>query len=118
MIDKLMYIETSTDKYPIMFSLNVLESIQNEYGSYNKWFQMLESDEIDIKALKFGLMEAINEGIDIKNQYSEVKMSFVDSKKVGRIITEIGLNQAASVLMGSLKSEDTVEEKNMIPTES
>ena len=96
MIDKLMYIETSTDKYPIMFSLNVLESIQNEYGSYNKWFQMLESDEIDIKALKFGLMEAINEGIDIKNQYclKEVTISFNFKANIHRFSKTLNNSQS------------------------
>ena len=120
MIDKLMYLETSTDKYPMIFSLNVIEAIQEEYGSYNKWVQMMDEEEPNIKALKFGLIEAINEGIDIKNQFSEVKMDFVDSKKVGRIITEIGLNKASGVLMQSLTASSTVEdtEKNIIPTRS
>ena len=33
MIDKINYLETETEKYPPVFTLNVMESIQEKYGT-------------------------------------------------------------------------------------
>ena len=82
-----------------------------------------------IKALKFFITEAINEGLDIENERkgerggeavspngdtirpTGVWRKSITSKKVGRILTEIGLNQAtkavASVITDSIQTEKT-----------
>ncbi len=99
MIDRLIYVETEKEKYPMIFNFNVLEAIQEEYGSFIKWDELIENDqEPNFKALKFGLREAINEGIDMENEGLEIKRPLVTDKQVGRILTEIGFRNAAGVI--------------------
>ena len=59
MLDKMNFIETENEKYPLMFTLNVMEKIQEEYGSINAWSNLVQKEgEPDIKALKFFITEA------------------------------------------------------------
>ena len=91
MIDKLTYLETETKKYPMAFTLNVMEVIQEEYGDLNEWSKLIQGKNPSIKALKFFITEAINEGIDIEGKNREP----VTLKEVGRILTEFGLQRAS-----------------------
>jgi len=96
MKDKMTYLEMSDGtKYPLIFTLNVMESIQDEYGSLDKWMELIKEGEPNIKALKFGLGEMLNEGLEIENETAETKRELLDSKKVGRIITELGMSAVA-----------------------
>ena len=117
MIDTIKYIECRNIKYPLVFNLNVIEKIQDKYGSYEKWGEMTDGKEreINIGALKFGILEMINEGIDIENENNEVKREFVTSKQVGRLITELGMknltDKVQETVIESTKNEE--EEKNV-----
>lgn len=86
----------------LVFNLNVMETIQEEFGSLDKWGSLTdgESGEPNIKALKFGLMAMLNEGIDIENEENDEKKPFFTSKQVGRIITELGLENLTSNMNG------------------
>lgn len=86
----------------LVFNLNVMETIQEEYGSLDKWGSLTdgESGEPNIKALKFGLMAMLNEGIDIDNEERDEKMPLFTDKQVGRIITEIGLENLTADMNG------------------
>ena len=116
MVDKLIYIETEKEKYPMLFNLNVLEAIQEEYGSFTKWAELIENiEEPNFKALKFGLREAINEGIDIENDSLGVKRPLLTGKQVGRILTEVGFKNAAGAIRQAVVSgaaEENTEIKN------
>ena len=108
MVDKINYLETETEKFPLVFTLNVMESIQEKYGTIEAWSNLIQRDgEPDIKALKFFITEAINEGIEIKNEKNSEKRKAITSKKAGRILTEIGLSGAASKIMATIS--DSVE---------
>lgn len=112
MIDKINYLETETEKYPLVFSLNVMEAIQDKYGSIDKWSSLIQKNrEPDIKALKFFMTEAINEGIEIENEKNNEKRKSVTSKQVGRILTEVGLSDTANKIMTtiseSIQTDDT-----------
>lgn len=104
--------------YPLVFNLNVIEKIQEKYGSYEKWGEMTEGkeSEVNISALKFGITEMINEGIDIENEGKEPKREFLTEKQVGRIITELGLQKITKkvqdTVIESTKNENE-EEKNV-----
>ena len=117
MIYTIKYIECKNIKYPLVFNLNVIEKIQDKYGSYEKWGEMTDGKEreINIGALKFGILEMINEGIDIENENNEVKREFVTSKQVGRLITELGMknltDKVQETVIESTKNEE--EEKNV-----
>ena len=95
-----------------MFSLNVMEAIQDKYGSIDKWSSLIQKNgEPDIKALKFFMTEAINEGIEIENEKNNEKRKSVTSKQVGRILTEVGLSGTANKIMTtiseSIQTDDT-----------
>lgn len=112
MIDKVNYLETESEKYPLVFSLNVMEAIQDKYGSIDKWSSLIQKNgEPDIKALKFFMTEAINEGIEIENEKNNEKRKSVTSKQVGRILTEVGLSDTANKIMTtiseSIQTDDT-----------
>ena len=44
MKDKIVYLDEE-HKYPIIFTLNVMEKIQEEYGSLNAWKQKIFIDD-------------------------------------------------------------------------
>lgn len=82
MLDKINYLETGEEKFPMVFTLNVMESIQEKYGSIESWSDLIQrGGEPDIKALKFFITEAINEGIDIENEKSDEKRKPITLKK-------------------------------------
>lgn len=102
MKEKIVYFETDNKKYPICFNLNVMEEIQEEYGSLSKWGDIVEGEkgsEPNIKDLKKGLLIMINEAIDIQNEKTDEKQEFLTSKQVGRIISAVGFQNAVNQIM-------------------
>ena len=91
--------ETDSEKYLLAFTLNVMESIQNEYGSLSNWSELIQNaKEPNIKALKFFITESINEGIDIENDRINGNRAFITSSKAGRLLTKIGLQKVANTI--------------------
>ena len=113
-MDKLTY--KGVD-YDLVFNLNVMEMLQDEYGSIEKWSAMaMESDEPNIKVLKFGFKAMINEGIEIYNEdHPDDLKDLVDDKTVGRIITTAGFSNVteiiANTVVSSTESEDDEPKK-------
>ncbi len=113
MKDKIGYIKTAKRTYPICFNLNVLEDLQDQYGSLSAWGDVVESkekDSMNIKDLKKGLMLMINEAIDIENEDlpMEERKELVNEKQVGRIISEVGFEETTNIIMNlSAKSTDS-----------
>ena len=106
-------LEYKGEKYLIVFNLNVMQEIQEAYGTIESWGELTDGStgEINIKALIFGFAKMINEGIEIKNEEKgENKKPFTE-KQVGRMITDIGLETMAQKLkeavIGSTKSDET-----------
>lgn len=121
MIDKINYLETKTEKYPMAFTLNVMEALQEKYGNLNKWANLAqESEEPDIKSIKFFMTEAINEGIEIENEKHGEKRKLLTPKQVGRILTEVGFATLTDKIMNtvsdSIKTDDT--SKNALSTKN
>lgn len=121
------YLKTRNETFPFTYSLNVMEALQNEFGSLNEWSDMVEpkdGSEPKIKALLFFFKEAINEGIDIENENSDQPRKFVNERKVGRIITELGVKTVLEQLKGTVidagSNDDTEvdEPKNVITTQN
>ena len=54
--------------YKMVFNLNVMEAIQEEYGSIDKWGELTGGEEPNIKAVIFGFSAMLNEGIEIDNE--------------------------------------------------
>lgn len=89
-------IEYKGKVYKLIFNLNVMEQIQEEFGSLDAWGELTDGSkgEVNVKAIKFGFMSMINEGIDILNEErgAEIEKPFT-LKQIGRMLTEIGVAQ-------------------------
>ena len=99
---------------PMVFNLNVMEKIQDEYGSLNAWADMTDArqKEPNAKAVIFGVTEMINEGIDIQNDLNGTNEPFYTRKQVGRIITEYGLAKVTQTLNQTVIESTQANEKN------
>lgn len=103
---------TYKDKeYKLVFNLNVMEKIQDEYKTLESWGELTDgkSGEVNVKALVFGITEMINEAIDIDNDENGKNDPFVSHKQVGRMLTEIGIKKAAEN-MNDLVVESTKDD--------
>lgn len=93
-------IEVDGKTYTLMFTLNVMQAIQEEYGSVKAWGEKVEAntDGMDAKAVIFGFGEMLNEGIDVKNEESAggEQQPMLTPRQVGRLITKMGLTNAAA----------------------
>lgn len=106
---------TYKDKeYKFVFNLNVMERVQEEYESLNKWAELTDgtNGEPNAKAVIFGFTEMLNEGIDIENEENGTDIKPLTLKQVGRMITEIGLKEATSRLNDTVINSTKSEEKN------
>ena len=99
-------IEYKGIKYNLVFDLNVMEEIQDEYGTLDEWGKLTDArnGEPNAKAVIFGFTAMLNEGIDIDNEEKGLNLKPLTHKQVGRLLTEIGLREA------TLKMNDTVIE--------
>lgn len=127
--------------YRLVFNLNVMEAIQEEYGTLDNWGALTDgtayaqkeyekqgkkkpwedltdkekseySGEPDAKAVIFGFTEMINEGIDIDNEENGTDIKPLTIKQVGRLITEVGLANATSTLNETVVASTKSDEKN------
>ena len=111
-----IFIEYKGQKYNLVFDMNVIETLQNKYGSFNIWSDLVQPTkkgvECNIEALKYGFCEALNEGIDIANEDREDKLQPLTLKQVGRIITDIGLRNVNEKIQEAVIESAKSEEKN------
>lgn len=108
-------IEYKGIKYPLVFNLNVMEEIQEEYGSISKWGELTDGEETgepDIKALIFGITAMINEGIDIKNDEECTDIKPLTRKQAGRMLTEIGVENITADMNDVVIESTKNDEKN------
>ncbi len=101
MQNKISYIETKDKKYPIVFNINVMEEIQEAYGSISNWGAIVENTEggePKVKDLKNGLTMMINEAIDIENEETSGNRPLMNTKQVGRLISEVGFAEITKVI--------------------
>lgn len=101
-------------EYPAIFNLNVMEQIQEEYGSVRKWGELTDAKtgEPNAKAIIFGFHAMINEAIDIENDENDAKQPLLTIKQVGRIISRAGLENSAKTLNNAVieaTKEDTLK---------
>ena len=107
---------TYKDKeYTLVFNLNVMEEIQEKYGTLGKWGQLSDSKsgEPNAKAVIFGFTAMLNEGIDIDNEKNGTDIKPFTLKQVGRIITEIGMDKMANALNDTVIESTKSTEKNV-----
>ena len=102
----------------LVFNLNVMEAIQEEYGSLDKWGSLTdgENGETNIKALVFGITEMINEAIDIDNDENGTQEPFKTHKQVSRILTTIGIEKATKEMNELVVKSTKDDSKNALST--
>ena len=101
-------------EYALVFNLNVMERIQDEYGSVSAWGEKTDgkNGEPNAKAVIFGFTEMLNEGIDIANEEHGTNDPPLTLRQVGRMITEVGMAQATQALQSTVIESTKVEQKN------
>lgn len=100
----------------LAFDMNVMEEIQEEYGSVGAWGDLTSPDPEDVldpvsgevigtrdkepnlKAVIFGFTVMLNEGVEIANEEDGGHRPLFSKRQIGRIITEIGLEQANTTM--------------------
>lgn len=111
MKNTVVYIETEKRKYPLVFNLNVMEEIQEQYGSLDEWGRITQGNgEPQVKDLKAGIMAMINEAIDIENEENGTNEPMVTAKQVGRMMTEVSIETVVQkireITVASTKGEN------------
>ena len=85
-------------EYKIAFNFNVMQEIQEEYGTISAWSELTDGDEPNAKAVIFGIRAMLNEGIDITNEETGSNDPPLGLKQVGRIISEVGFGRVAKAM--------------------
>lgn len=100
--------------YKIIFNLNVMEEIQEKYGSVAKWGELTDGSkgEVNAKAIIFGYTAMLNEAIDIENEETGTNKKHFTLKQVGRLITNMGLGQMTEELNNTVVKSTKSDEKN------
>nr|DAP41704.1 MAG TPA: tail assembly chaperone protein [Caudoviricetes sp.] len=114
MKSKLQEIEYQDKTYKLAFDLNVMEAIQDEYGSIEAWGKLVEPDEGEpnIKALVFGATQMINESIEISNEEDGTDEKTLSHRKVARILTAVGLESVTSKVQQTVVDSAADDSKN------
>ena len=109
-------LEYKGKEYNLVFNLNVMEVIQDKYGTLENWGKLTDGAENDgepnAKAVIFGITAMLNEGIDIDNEENGTEEKMLTNKQVGRMITEIGLKSSAQLMNGVVIDSTQSSEKN------
>ena len=108
-------IQYKDKEYRLVFNLNVMENIQEEYGSVEAWGSLSDGsdgNEPNAKAVIFGFTQMINEGIDMDNEENGTDIKPFTAKQVGRLISEYGLRNATEKLHETVIQSTQSEEKN------
>lgn len=109
-------LEVEGKTHELVFNLNVMEEIQEEYGTIQKWGELTDgkSGEVNVKALIYGLTAMINEAIEIKNEDKGSDEPLLTKKQVGRIVSKAGIEKSAEKLneaiVESTKSDELKNE--------
>ena len=114
MKDMCGHIQYKGKDYKLVFNLNVMEAIQEEYGSVERWGDLTDGGEGEpnAKAVIFGFTQMLNEGIDITNDEEGTNDKPLTLKQVGRMITEVGLIEATKSMQDTVIKSTESEVKN------
>ncbi len=101
-------------EYSIVFNLNVMEKIQEEYETLEAWGKLTDGSvgEPNAKAIIFGFTEMLNEGIDIENDEKGTDIKPLSLKQVGRMISDIGIENITQKLNETVVDSTKSAEKN------
>nr|DAE95132.1 MAG TPA: tail assembly chaperone protein [Caudoviricetes sp.] len=112
--DYIFDLEVENKNYQLIFNLNVMQDIQEEYETLEKWGDLTDgkNKEVNVKALIFGLTSMINEAIEIKNEEQGSNEPLLSKKQVGRLITKAGIERIAKKLNEAVVEATKSDQKN------
>jgi hypothetical protein len=93
-------IEHEGIKYPLIIDLNAMEDFQKSFFA-ETGKSIMDSESFENFGLTAGILQfqaALNEGIDYENQKKGSAREFVTKREAGRIMSEIGMEKAGSVI--------------------
>ena len=102
-------LEYKGKQYKIVFDFNVMQDLQEEYGTFNNWVEEAygkKSGEPSVKALSFAIMSMVNNGIDEANEdrKPEEQEKYITARTANRMLTEFaktkGLNNVIKQIDG------------------
>ena len=102
-------------EYIMPFNFNIMEAIQEKYGSLAEWGKLTDGSdgEPNISAIIYAYWLILNEGIEISNEDLGTDLKPMSIKQVGRVITEVGLAEATAKLNKTvIESTKDAEQKN------
>lgn len=106
-------IEYNGKTYKLVFNLNVMQAIQEEYTTLDNWGSLTDGtkheNETDVKALIYGLTQMFNEGIEITNEETGASEPLLTTKQVGRMVSALGM-ESITATMNSLVVDSTASE--------
>ena len=107
-------LEVEDKKYQLVFNLNVMQEIQEEYKTLENWGELTDgkSGEVNVKALIFGLTAMMNEAIEMANDEKGINDPLFTKKQVGRIISKAGVEKSAEKLNEAIVESTKSELKN------
>lgn len=81
-------------EYKLVFDFNVMEDLQDKYGTFNKWIEEAygkETGEPSVKALAFAIASMVNNGIEIENEdrKPEEALKPISTRQANRMLTEL-----------------------------
>lgn len=87
-------------EYPIAFNLNIMEQIQEEYGSFEKWYEIFASieGEVPYKDLIWTFNKLLNEGADLERDEGRSDLALLNHKQTGRLIGVFGQVEAINAM--------------------
>lgn len=107
--------EVNGKEYTLAWNLNVMEQIQDKYGSLEAWGKISEGEEPKISSIIDAFEAMINEGIEIDNEKKKKKKKNGTNEKplthrqIGRIISAYGVENAAETMKNAI-SEATKDD--------
>ena len=107
-------LEVGEENYSLIFNLNAMQEIQEEYGTLEKWGELTDgkAGEVNVKAIIFGLTAMMNEAIEIENEEKGIDKPLLTKKQVGRIITKAGVENSAKKLNEAIVESTKSDLKN------
>lgn len=101
--------EVNGKEYTLAWNLNVMEEMQDKYGSLEAWGKISEGEEPKISSIIDAFEAMINEGIEIDNEKNGTNEKPLTHRQIGRIISAYGVENAAKTMKNAI-SEATKDD--------
>ena len=101
--------EVNGKEFTLAWNLNVMEEMQDKYGSLEAWGKISEGEEPKISSIIDAFEAMINEGIEIDNEKNGTNEKPLTHRQIGRIISAYGVENAAETMKNAI-SEATKDD--------